>query len=68
MELIKTNELRGLMVAKGMKQYEVAQAIGISPTSMQRKLKAGVFGSDEIEKLIQLLDIKHPEKIFFAKE
>lgn len=66
--MIKTNELRGLMVAKGMKQYEVAQAIGISPTSMQRKLKAGVFGSDEIEKLIQLLDIKHPEKIFFAKE
>lgn len=66
--MIKTNELRGLMVAKGMTQYQVAEAIGISSASMQRKLKSGVFGSDEIEKLIQLLDIKHPERIFFAKQ
>ena len=66
--MINTNKLRGIIKAKGYTLEEGAKAIGISSATMQRKMKAGVFGSDEIDKMIVVFEIQNPADIFFAKE
>jgi len=64
--MILVNELKGCIVAKGLTQEEVANALKITSKTFGKKLKKGVFKSDEIEKMIKLLDIKDPIAIFFA--
>lgn len=64
--MIAINELKGRIVAKGLTQEQVANMLGISPNTFRRKLAKGVLGSDEIEKLIKILGIEDPMKIFFA--
>lgn len=66
--MIDTNALKAEWVRVGMTQASVAQKIGISPKTLSQKLKRGVLGSDEIEKLIALLNIKAPMEIFFAAQ
>ena len=64
--MIDTNALRGRIAEKGYSQTEVARHIGISPKTFYNKMSKGVFGSDEIEKMITFLNIEDPAKIFFA--
>ena len=59
--------LKSHFVLNGMTQEEVAKAIGIAPKTLARKIKSGVFGSDEIAKLIELLHIENPMSVFFAQ-
>ena len=66
--MINTNALRGLIVEKGLSQKDVAEIIDITPKTFYEKMKKGVFGSDEIETMIKLLDIENPVEIFFAKK
>lgn len=66
--MIKVNELKGKMVAKGYTQADVAKILGITPDTMSRKLRKGVFRTNEAEKMIEILDIQNPMEIFFAKE
>jgi transcriptional regulator with XRE-family HTH domain len=66
--VIRTNELRGIITAKGTTQERVAKQLGITPKTFYLKMQKGVFGSDEIEKMIDILDIDNPVDIFFAKE
>ena len=66
--MIKVNELRSIIVKNNMSQKDVAKAIGITPKTFYLKMDKGVFGSDEIEKMINLLNIEKPSDIFFAKE
>lgn len=66
--MIDRAKLRAAWVAKGMKQSEVAKKIGMSDVTFSRKMKSGVFGTDEAEKMLNLLDIQNPAEIFFAKE
>lgn len=66
--MIKTDELRGIIAKNGLSQSKVAEAIGITPKTFYDKMKIGVFGSDEIQKMIDLLSIDNPAEIFFAKE
>lgn len=66
--MIRTDKLRGKIVEKGLSQAAVAEKIGIVPKTFYEKMKVGVFGSDEIEKMIDLLEIEDPMSIFFAKE
>lgn len=65
--MIDTNALRGKIYEKGYSQRKVAEEIGITAKTFYSKMSTGVFGSDEIEKMIDLLDIEEPAKIFFAK-
>lgn len=65
--MIDTNALRGAIAAKGMSQQEVAVHLGMAPKTFYSKMKKGVFGSDEMEKMISLLSIENPVAIFFAK-
>lgn len=64
--MVNTNDLKAEFVRNGLTQKEVAEAIGMTPRTLSRKLEIGIFGSDEIEKLIKLLNIKNPMEIFFG--
>lgn len=66
--MIKTNELRGIIAKNGLSQSDVALKIGITPKTFYEKMKIGVFGSDEIQIMIDELHIENPADIFFAKE
>ena len=66
--MIDTNALKGIIVAQGMTQGKVARHIGITPKTFGLKMKKGVFGSDEMEAMIELLSIKDPVRIFFAEQ
>ena len=46
--MVDTNALKGIIVAKGMTQQEVAKKIGISPKTFYHKMQKGIFGSDEM--------------------
>ena len=66
--MIKTDELRGIIAKNGLSQPDVAIKIGITPKTFYEKMKNGVFGSDEIQIMINELHIEDPVSIFFAKE
>lgn len=66
--MIDTNALRGVIAAKGLAQQDVAKAIGINPKTFYAKMKKGVFGSDEMDAMIDLLSIDNPSAIFFANK
>ncbi len=65
--MIDTNRLRATWVSKGITQTQVASEIGLSSKTFSLKMKKGVFGSDEIEKMIDFLNIDNPMDIFFVK-
>ena len=66
--MIDTNALRGVIAANGLSQQDVAREIGISSKAFYSKMKRGVFGSNEMEAMIDLLSIENPQAIFFAKK
>lgn len=66
--MIKTNRLKGIIVENGYTQQDVAKEIGITPKTFYEKMKNGVFGSDEIQIMINMLHIEDPVSIFFAEE
>lgn len=66
--MLNTSKLRGIIAEKGYSQAQVANKIGMTDRTFYRKMKEGVFGLDEAEKLIQLLDIEDPSSVFFARE
>ena len=66
--MIKTNELRGIIAKNGLSQTDVAKTIGVTPKTFYEKMKNGVFGSDEIQIMIDELHIDDPMPIFFAHE
>ena len=66
--MIKTDELRGIIAKNGLSHSDVAIKIGITPKTFYEKMKNGVFGSDEIQIMINELHIEDPVSIFFAKE
>lgn len=66
--MIDTNLLRGKIAERKKSQVDVAKAIGITPKTFYGKMNKGVFGSDEIEIMIDFLQIEDPARIFFAKK
>ena len=66
--MIKTDKLRGVIAERGLSQTDVAGMIGVTPKTFYEKMKIGIFGSDEIQKMIDGLSIDDPMSIFFARE
>lgn len=66
--MIKTDDLRGIIAKNGLSQTDVAKMIGVTPKTFYEKMKNGVFGSDEIQIMIDELHIENPMPIFFVKE
>ena len=58
--------LKAEIVKSGYTQAEVAKLIGISETTMSRRMNNKDFGIEEANKLIELLKIQNPQDIFFA--
>lgn len=65
--MVNTAELRGIIAKNGKTQTDVAEMLGISPKTFYCKMSKGVFGSDEIQTMIDELHIDNPMDIFFAK-
>lgn len=66
--MIAVNKLRGIIAEQGMTQKEVAGRLGISQKTFYNKMKKGVFGTDEVEKMVGILSIDNPAEIFFANK
>ena len=64
--MLDVKALKAEIVRNGYTQYDVAQAVGISPRTFTRRLQEKDFGIKEIEIMIELLKIKEPSDIFFA--
>ena len=66
--MVSTKKLRGIIAERGLSQVRVASEIGMSAKTFYLKMKQGRFGTDEAERLIDLLHIENPQEIFFAHE
>ena len=66
--MIDTAKLRGKIVEKGFTQQDIANFIGKTPKTFYLKMKRGVFDSDEISKMVDVLGIENPTEIFFANK
>lgn len=66
--MIKTTKLRGIIAERGLSQKAVAKKLGLNEATFYRKMKRGIFDSDEIDGMIEYLGIENPEVIFFAKD
>ena len=60
-------KLRAEIVKNGYSQKDMALALGITPKTFYSKMKKGVFGTDEAEKMIEILRIENPIEIFLSK-
>ena len=65
--MILVNELRGIIAKNGYSQTDVAKMLGIAPQTFYEKMKRGVFGSDEIQIMIERLQIENVKEIFFSQ-
>lgn len=63
--MINVLKLKATIVEKGKTEKEVAEAIGISARTFDRRMKKKAFGSEEINAIVKVLDIKQPTPIFF---
>lgn len=66
--MIRTDELKGILAKQNKSQADMAKTIGITPKTFYEKMKKGVFGSDEIQIMIEDLNIEKPAEIFFARQ
>ena len=66
--MVDTRELKAQMVRKGFTQKKLAESMGITERTLQNKFKRGIFNSDEMYLLTQILQIKKPCDIFFANQ
>ena len=66
--MVNTDELRGVIAKNGKTQSDVAKMLNITPKTFYMRMQKGVFGSDEIQIMIDELHIDNPMDIFFAKD
>lgn len=64
--MIRSEQLFLVIAQQGMTVDQVAWHLGMSPRCFRRKLQSRNFGSAEIQDLVELLELKHPERIFFS--
>lgn len=64
---MNANLLKSEIVKNGLTQKELCKAIGMSQSTFIRKVKKGIFNTDEIEKMIIVLKLDNPSQIFFKK-
>ena len=63
--MVNTDKLLGIMAEQHKTQGDVAKALNMSSKTFYTRMKSKVFGSDEIERMIDYLDISDPMPIFF---
>lgn len=65
--MVNTDKLRGIFAENKKTQTDIANMIGVTPKTFYMRMQKGVFGSDEIQIMIDELHIENPMDIFFAK-
>lgn len=65
--MVNVAELRGVIAKNGKTQSDIAKMLNITPKTFYMRMQKGVFGSDEIQTMIDELHIDNPMEIFFAK-
>lgn len=63
--MLNVPEFKAAMVRKGFTQKSLSEILGVSEKTLCERLKQKRFGTEEIEKLIPLLEINDPMAIFF---
>ncbi len=66
--MVDSDKLRGIIAERGMSQRQVAKHLGMAEKTFYSKMERRVFGTDEVETMIDLLRISNPVEIFFAKK
>ena len=66
--MVNTSRLKGIIAENNTSQREVALKLGMYPETFYRKMKRGIFDSDEIEEMIKILNIEDPVAIFFNNQ
>ena len=66
--MVDVNALKAAVVAKGLTYREAAEAIGMTRKTWYDRINSKKFSSDEMYRLIKLLNIADPSAIFFADE
>jgi len=63
--MIHTNRLIGAIKEAGFSNMgRAGKAIGLAESTMRYKLKYGTFTVPEIDDMIDVFNIRHPEEIF----
>jgi len=65
--MVQKKLLYGEIAKAELSQAEVARRIGMTPKTFYTKVKKGVFGSDEIVKIVEVCGISDPLPIFFPE-
>ena len=66
--MINTNKLLGIFAENGMTKKAVAELLHIAPKTLNEKLNKGIFGSDEIQIMVDTFHIEDPMAVFFVRE
>jgi DNA-binding XRE family transcriptional regulator len=56
------------MAEHGYTASKMAEQLGITLQTFSSKMRRGIFNSDEMFKMVEILKIDDPVAIFFAKE
>ena len=64
--MIRIDRLKWEIERRALTDAQVAWYLGISEQCFCRKLQRGSFGTQDMQLLAELLELKHPEAIFFA--
>ena len=62
-----TAKLRGIIAERGYSQKDVARRLGMTDKTFYRKMRNGVFGTDEATKMVEFLHIDNPAAIFLTR-
>lgn len=66
--MFNEREFNAQLARKGIKKTELAEYLGMTYTSLYRKIKEdGKFTREELAKIIDYLGIEDPTSIFFAE-
>ncbi|MDR3258283.1 MAG: hypothetical protein LBT51_01550 [Fusobacteriaceae bacterium] len=66
--MILTGKLKGKIAEKGYTQVEISKRLGISTKTFRKRMKTGIFQSDELDILAEILGITDVCEIFFIPE
>lgn len=65
--MVNIAELRGIIAKNGKTQTDIAKMLNITPKTFYLHMQKGVFGSDEIQTMIDELHIDDPMSVFLPK-
>ncbi len=65
--MVNSYKLMVAIMEKNMSEEMIASAIGITTPTFRKKMSKGVFGSNEINLMQEILQFQNPTEIFFAK-